>query len=192
MGSSFPQCSSLTYQLPTVLVTHLSAFHSVHHLPISSDNPDLSSIGFLNKARSIKVHGDPWIVFTEKHYKGKFECLKPGNYNSIPAIEKNISSVRCVNGGLYSYKITVYEHIHYGGRAVTLTEAADTLKSYDFDNMISSHKVAHGAWILYNKEYYNGNQMVAVAGDEIPNYLPLGWNDKVSSLKPVEPYESSE
>ncbi|XP_077323142.1 epidermal differentiation-specific protein-like [Lithobates pipiens] len=156
---------------------------------ITEDIADLKSVGFLKKAESLKITGEPWFVFSGADYRGKFRCFKEGNYNSIPEYEKIISSVRRVKGGLYNHKITLYEHIHYGGESINLERPTDSLKSYRFDNMVSSHKSVSGAWILYAGEFYTGDQMVALTGDEIPDYRTLGWNDKVSSLKPVLPYE---
>ncbi|XP_073472521.1 epidermal differentiation-specific protein-like [Aquarana catesbeiana] len=158
---------------------------------IKQDIADLTSVGFLKKAQSLKICGDPWFIFSEAGYRGKFRCFKEGNYNSIPEFQKNISSVRLVKGGLYNPKITLYEHINYRGKSFTLDRPTDSLKPYGFDNMVSSHKWVSGAWILYTREYYTGDQMVALAGDENPDYRTLGWNDKVSSLKPVLPYEVS-
>lgn len=157
---------------------------------IQRDNADLTSVGFLKKAESLKINGEPWFVFSEVNYRGKFRCFMEGNYNSIPAFQKNISSVRHVKGGLYNHKVTLYEHIHYGGKSISLDRPTDSLNPYRFDNMVSSHKFVSGAWILYDGEYYTGNQMVALSGDEIPDYRALGWNDKVNSLKPVLPYEA--
>ncbi|XP_073472509.1 epidermal differentiation-specific protein-like [Aquarana catesbeiana] len=156
---------------------------------IQQDTADLTSVGFLKNAESLKISGQPWFVFSEAGYRGKFRCFKEGNYNSIPAFQKNISSMRLVKGGLYNHKITVYEHINYGGKSINLDRPTDSLNPYRFDNMVSSHKSVSGAWILYAGEFYTGDQMVALAGDEIPDYRTLGWNDKVSSLKPVLPYE---
>ncbi|XP_073472654.1 epidermal differentiation-specific protein-like [Aquarana catesbeiana] len=159
---------------------------------IEQDTKDLTSVGFLQRARSLKVHGDPWIVFTGISYEGKFKCYLEGSYPSIPALEKKISSVRVVRDGLYNPSITLFEHIYYGGKTVTLEKAANSLKPYGFDNMASSQNNVSGAWILYSEEYYKGEQKVTVAGDDIPDYHKFGWGDKVSSLKPLEPHEASE
>lgn len=157
---------------------------------IKEDTPSLRDVGFLNKAQSLKITGEPWFLFSDANYKGNFRCFNQGNYSSIPAIQKDIESARHVKGGLYNPKITLYEHINYGGRAVTLEKAANSLKSYGFDNMASSHKQVSGAWIVYAGEYYTGDQIVALAGDEVPDYRKIGWNDKASSLKPVQPHDA--
>ncbi|OCT73372.1 hypothetical protein XELAEV_18036355mg [Xenopus laevis] len=152
---------------------------------LQADSPDLSTVGFLKRAQSLKVIGDPWIVFTGTKYQGEFFNYKEGTYNSIPSFANKISSVRVVPGGFFTPKITVYEHINYGGKMVPLEKSADSLKPYLLDNMASSHKTHSGAWILYDGDHYRGKKMITVAGDQVPNYVPLGWNDKVSSMKPI-------
>ncbi|XP_073472726.1 epidermal differentiation-specific protein-like [Aquarana catesbeiana] len=158
---------------------------------IKQDTGDLTSNGFLQRARSLKVIGDPWIVFTGTSYTGEFNCYAAGPHSSIPAFEKKISSVRVVKGGLNTPTITLFEDIHYGGKTVTLEEAANSLKAYGLDNMASSQKNVSGAWILYSEDHYRGEQKITVAGDDIPDYHALHWGDKVSSLKPLDPLEVS-
>ncbi|CAH2297396.1 Hypothetical predicted protein [Pelobates cultripes] len=157
---------------------------------LDNDIPNLASVGFLKRAKSLRVHGDPWVVFSDKNYKGEFKIYKEGDYNSIPDFEDMICSVRVVNGGLYDPQITVYEHINYGGRSLILTKNVEDLSSYEMSNMVSSHKVQNGVWILYDKKHFQGSKMVALAGDAVPNYKDIGWNDKVNSLKFFSPLDS--
>ncbi|XP_077323516.1 epidermal differentiation-specific protein-like [Lithobates pipiens] len=156
---------------------------------IKKDTADLATVGFLEKAESLKITGEPWFVFSGTNYGGKFGVFKEGNYNSLPGYEKTISSVRHVKGGLHNPTITLYEGLSYGGESINLERPTDTLRPYKFDNKVSSHKYVSGAWILYEGEFYTGNQIVTLAGDEIPDYRKIGWNNKVSSLKPVLAYE---
>ncbi|XP_075704664.1 epidermal differentiation-specific protein-like [Rhinoderma darwinii] len=156
---------------------------------LDRDNSDLSTVHFLQKAQSLKVHEDPWTVFSNVnyHYTGNFECFSEGHYPSIPSWANKISSARLVKGGLYQPKITLYEHVCYGGRSVYLENAENELRSSRLANMTSSHKDVSGAWILYSGEYYKGDRMVTVAGEDLSNYHSYGWGDKVNSLKPITP-----
>uniref|UniRef100_A0A8C5MGP8 Beta/gamma crystallin 'Greek key' domain-containing protein n=1 Tax=Leptobrachium leishanense TaxID=445787 RepID=A0A8C5MGP8_9ANUR len=144
--------------------------------------------GFEEKISSVKVvrgglDGPEIRVFEHINYKGDFKLYKPGDYNSLPGFEEKISSVKVVRGGLDGPEIRVYEHINYGGREVILTKNQENLGSHGLNDQISSHKVMIGAWILYEHAQYQGNKMVALAGEEVDNYGHLGWNDKVSSLQ---------
>ncbi|XP_077323518.1 epidermal differentiation-specific protein-like [Lithobates pipiens] len=154
---------------------------------IKEDIADLGTVGFLNKPKSLKVTGEPWVVFSGTNYTGDFRVLKEGNYNSIPGFE--IGSVRRVKGGLHNPTITLYQRIHYGGKSIDLDRPTDSLRPYKFDSKVSSHKYVSGAWILYDGEFYTGKQIITLAGDEIPDYREIGWNNEVSSLKPVLAYE---
>ncbi|KAM4808001.1 epidermal differentiation-specific protein-like [Rhinophrynus dorsalis] len=156
-----------------------------------ADSPDLSLLGFHKRAQSLRVIGEAWIVFTDLKFQGDFAVFKEGIYSSIPGFSKSISSLRIVKGGLYEPKITLYEHINYGGRVQPLTKDADSLKPYGLNNMISSHKVDKGAWVLYEGEFYTGKTMVTIAGDNVPDYTKIGWNDKASSVKSITAYQTA-
>uniref|UniRef100_A0A8C5P6H6 Beta/gamma crystallin 'Greek key' domain-containing protein n=1 Tax=Leptobrachium leishanense TaxID=445787 RepID=A0A8C5P6H6_9ANUR len=122
---------------------------------VSADTPDLTSVGFLRHAKSLRVYGeDPWIVFSDINYRGDFRAYKEGEYNSIPGFENMISSVRVVRGGLYDPEITVYEHIYYGGKSLNLKKNAQDLSTHGMNDMISSHIVHRGAWLLYEDKNY--------------------------------------
>uniref|UniRef100_A0A8C5PX40 Beta/gamma crystallin 'Greek key' domain-containing protein n=1 Tax=Leptobrachium leishanense TaxID=445787 RepID=A0A8C5PX40_9ANUR len=149
---------------------------------------DYNSLPGFEKISSVKVvrgglDGPEIRVFEHINYKGDFKLYKPGDYNSLPGFEEKISSVKVVRGGLDGPEIRVYEHINYGGREVILTKNQENLGSHGLNDQISSHKVIGGAWILYEHAQYQGNKMVALAGEEVDNYGHLGWNDKVSSLQ---------
>ncbi|XP_068121814.1 epidermal differentiation-specific protein-like [Hyperolius riggenbachi] len=159
---------------------------------LDDKNPDLSTVGFDQKAQSLKVIGDPWVVFTDHNYKGDFRIFTEGECPSIPAWSAKIRSAKIVRGGLYNPEITLYEGVNYEGKKLPLKKAATSLKSYGFDDMTSSQKDVKGAWILYSEDYYKGDHMVAVTGDDIPDYHSLQWGDKVSSLKPFPPVHLDE
>ncbi|KAJ1211563.1 hypothetical protein NDU88_006921 [Pleurodeles waltl] len=151
---------------------------------VTEDLPNLASIGFLKRVKSMRVSGNPCVVFKEGDFKGEFELFREGDHDSLGEFSEAISSVRVVKGGLRDPEITVYEHVNYGGKAATLTSPTPNLNSYEMNNMISSHKVTKGAWRLYQKEDYEGARFVALAGDNQASYCRIGRNDTVSSLKP--------
>ncbi|OCU01524.1 hypothetical protein XELAEV_18007315mg [Xenopus laevis] len=166
----------------------LFEFRDMHgdSVSLSADSPDLSLVGFLKRAQSLRVFGEPWIAFTDLRYKGHFVVYKEGSYNSIPSVSRLISSLRIVKGGLYEPKITLYEQANYGGRAQVLQKDADSLKPYGLYKLISSHKVEKGAWVIYEGEFYTGNTMVTIAGDTTADYGKTGWCYKASSVKSIE------
>ncbi|KAM4049280.1 epidermal differentiation-specific protein-like [Anomaloglossus baeobatrachus] len=159
---------------------------------LDGDNADLTIVGFNKKAQSLKVHGDPWVVFTDTYYWGLFKCFSEGDYSSIPSLAKKITSARRVKDGLYQPNITLYENIYYNGRAVDLEKAATSLQPYGFNGVASSLTVKSGAWILYSEEYFKGDRMIAVAGEYIPLFSCCGWPYKARSLKPLTPKAESD
>uniref|UniRef100_A0A1B8XT54 Beta/gamma crystallin 'Greek key' domain-containing protein n=1 Tax=Xenopus tropicalis TaxID=8364 RepID=A0A1B8XT54_XENTR len=141
---------------------------------LTADSPDLSAVGFWRKAQSLRVCGDPWVVFTNQQYEGDFSFYEEGTYNSIPGFAGFIGSVRVVPGGFSCPSIILYEHINYEGRSVPVKKSVDSVVPIGFNDMASSHRVESGAWILYEHVNYRGHRMVTVAGDNVSNYVPLG------------------
>ncbi|OCT71038.1 hypothetical protein XELAEV_18037947mg, partial [Xenopus laevis] len=139
---------------------------------LTADTPDLCSVGFWRKAQSLRICGDPWVVFIDRQYEGEFAFYEEGTYNFIPGFSGFIGSVRVVPGGFCAPRIDLYEHVNYEGRSVPVDKAVDFL--LDFNDKVSSHKTQRGAWILYEHANYKGKRMVTVAGDKVPNYVPLG------------------
>ncbi|KAG9466811.1 hypothetical protein GDO78_016036 [Eleutherodactylus coqui] len=154
---------------------------------LEGDQSDLSSVGFLQRAQSLKVCGDPWIVFTDVNYNAQFKAFVEGDYSSLSGWNKAICSARIVSGGLDEFQITLHENANYKGKSVTLTNQADSLKAYGFNNAARSQNKVIGAWALYSQENYHGMHKVTLTDDDIPNYQSANWGFTVRSLKPVTP-----
>ncbi|MEE6509122.1 hypothetical protein FKM82_024450 [Ascaphus truei] len=153
-------------------------------ISVLESTPDLTVHSFMKRASSLRITGDPWIVFTEINYGGHFEIYKEGMHAVLPEFNNKIASVKVIRGGLSNPKINLYVDKDYKGAVTTLMKAQPIKSSSGKDNKISSHKVESGAWILYDKENYQGKMMAAVAGDSVPNYSTIKWDDKMKSLKP--------
>ncbi|XP_053545720.1 epidermal differentiation-specific protein-like [Bombina bombina] len=152
------------------------------HVTLTSDVPDLTVKQFMKKALSLKVFGDPWIVFTQINYKGDYTVYREGEHNDIKSMSSNIASLRVIPKGLQSPSITVYENVKYDGRHVEVTSPLSQLFN---ENGSPSFKVQQGAWILYGEENYSGNPTFVLSGDEEPGY----WNNTMKSLKPISQSE---
>uniref|UniRef100_A0A8C5N0M1 Beta/gamma crystallin 'Greek key' domain-containing protein n=1 Tax=Leptobrachium leishanense TaxID=445787 RepID=A0A8C5N0M1_9ANUR len=152
-------------------------------MTLDADTPNLTLKGFNDVTKSMRVIGEPWVVFQHINYEGEFNLYRPGNYNSLGGFEDMISSVRKVSGGLDNPEIILYEHTNYGGRSVTLTNNAEDLRTYGFNDTTSSHKMIRGAGVLYEHIHFQGKKMVTLPGDNVPDYVPLGWNDAANSVQ---------
>ncbi|XP_071138324.1 epidermal differentiation-specific protein-like [Mytilus edulis] len=95
-------------------------------------------------------------------------------------------------GGVLVNKITLYEHISYGGRSQDFTESCPDLDEYDFDDITSSAKCNRGVWILYSEKYYQGNIFVVQDGEDYNDNLCDNFNDYASSIRLLDNFPSGE
>ncbi|XP_067916316.1 epidermal differentiation-specific protein-like [Heterodontus francisci] len=146
---------------------------------------DLEKEVFSDKARSLKVEGKHWVAYTCTNYTGQFIVYGAGDHLNLENLDRKIQSLRLVKEDLQDPEIKLFEHINYGGKERDITGAADDLKDAGFNNLVSSHHVKRGVWVLYENKYYNGNRLITFLGDQWVNYRNKGCNDKLSSLKPL-------
>ncbi|KAL7864054.1 hypothetical protein AOLI_G00154740 [Acnodon oligacanthus] len=149
----------------------------------TSSVPNLVRENFNDCISSLKVIGNPWVVYTDINYSGSQFVYEEGEY---PRVEFNdsISSLEMVTEDLTNPQITLYEHDNYRGRSLVLNTETNLVYG-SFHDVASSHKVQRGAWVLYEHINRAGAQMVARASRDLPNY---GWfNDKVSHVRPLKP-----
>ncbi|XP_075431713.1 epidermal differentiation-specific protein-like [Ascaphus truei] len=156
-------------------------------ISLHESSPDLTKKKFLNRTSSMRITGDPWIIFTEKNYGGDFEMYQEGEHAVLPEFNNKIASVKVIKGGLSTPKINLYVDNDYKGAVTTLLDAQYIISTSSMDNKISSHKVESGAWVLFDQQCYEGNMMAVVAGDSVPNYSAIQWDGKLKSLKPYLP-----
>jgi hypothetical protein len=83
------------------------------------------------------------------------------------------------------YSITLYEHKEFQGRSLTYTARSLNLRTTGLNDRISSLKVEPGQkWMLCKNKKFNGGCIVV--DRDVPDLEQLGFNDVISSLKPVE------
>ncbi|XP_055521093.1 uncharacterized protein LOC129715260 [Leucoraja erinacea] len=147
--------------------------------------PDLANEMFDNAAQSARVEGHHWVAYTDPNYKGEFIIFAPGDYKTLGCnFCHKLSSLRLVEEELLNPEIDLYEHVDYVGKAQPVTEKVDNLGRGKFNNLVSSHKVKQGVWILHQKADQTGERLITYKGDEWPNYGDK-WNDKLTSLRPL-------
>uniref|UniRef100_V9L9G9 Ep37-A2 n=1 Tax=Callorhinchus milii TaxID=7868 RepID=V9L9G9_CALMI len=144
---------------------------------------DLAIYSFLKMVRSLKVEGKPWIAYGGQEFCGDFKIYKEGDHTNLGDFSEKISSLQVIKVSLEDPEIVLYEHINYGGKKVSVLEVNRNVKGAGLEGHISSHKVKKGAWILYTETELHGKRMFSM--EDQPNYCILGWNDQVSSLKPL-------
>ncbi|NXH24018.1 EDSP protein, partial [Myiagra hebetior] len=123
----------------------------------TSDTPNLTAVGWNDTVSSVKVIGQPWVACEHVEYKGQFLVFEEGEYDSVGKdMNDKISSLQVITEDLHNPQITLYQHVEYKGRSRIVREATD-LGGGEDDDIISSHKVQRGAWLLC--EHSDGSGM---------------------------------
>ncbi|XP_072115682.1 epidermal differentiation-specific protein-like [Mobula birostris] len=147
---------------------------------------DLGTEIFSDTARSLKVQGQHWVAYTKTNFQGKFKVFGQGDHGSLGDMDQKIRSLRLVQEALKDPEIILYEDVGYKGRSRSIEETVNDLTRAGFDNLVSSHKVKQGVWILCQGKNQTGERLITFKGDEWRNYVDFSWNDKLSSIKALQ------
>ncbi|MEO7392071.1 MAG: beta/gamma crystallin-related protein [Ramlibacter sp.] len=175
---------------------------------------DFGRIGFNDRASSIEVRGENWVVCEDIRYAGRCLILQPGRYPSLSAVGMNdrISSVREMDrndrnadyrvvpgstapGSFVSGpgrdlsppaegRITFYEHDGFQGQTFTADRAIPDFSTYSFNDRASSIDVV-GRWVVCEDARFSGRCIVLQPG-RYPSLSPFGLNDRISSVRPAD------
>ncbi|XP_072356518.1 epidermal differentiation-specific protein-like [Scyliorhinus torazame] len=152
-----------------------------------TDNvPDLGAQFFANNARSLKVIGKHLVAYKGTRFTGDFVVYGPGEHPVLGPMDKQIQSLRLVKEELGNPHIVLYEAVHFDKQSRDIEEDINDLVKGGFPDLVSSHKVKQGVWILYEGLNYSGKRLITFQGDEWADYRQLGWKGKMSSLKPLK------
>ncbi|XP_032996444.1 epidermal differentiation-specific protein-like [Lacerta agilis] len=147
--------------------------------------PDLRTVDFGDCISSLKVIGQPWLVFRDPNYKGVGFAYEEGEHKHIQ-LSNNISSIQLVTEDLEDPQITLYEHPNYEGISKVIKEETNLSYGY-FNDKASSHIVQKGAWLLYEHPRRGGWYYIAREGTKLDNYGPLyHFHDKCSHVYPLK------
>lgn len=149
--------------------------------------PDLASEMFNDTAKSARVQGLHWVAYKDADYKGDFIIFARGDYATLgPNFRYKLSSLRLVEEELLNPEIVLYQDVDYKGEHREVKEQADNLRRGNFNDLVSSHHVKQGVWILHQGFDQTGPRLITFKGDKWRSYFDYGWNDKLSSLRPLE------
>ncbi|NWS93229.1 EDSP protein, partial [Toxostoma redivivum] len=136
---------------------------------------------------SVKVIGQPWVVYEHVNYGGQFLVFEEGEHNFVGNdMNDKISSLQLIMEDLHNPQITLYEHVDYQGKSRIIKQATNLAAGFDNDIM-SSHKVQRGVWLLCEHSDGSGIQYLAREHEHLPNYKAIKFNDKLSFLRPLRP-----
>jgi Zn-dependent protease with chaperone function len=78
--------------------------------------------------------------------------------------------------------ITIYEHIQFGGKSVTITSPTSQLDSF-WNDQVSSLQIT-GVWELCKKKDFRDCRVFDAEATDL-RQVGVGWNDEVTSLRPL-------
>ncbi|KAM7031188.1 epidermal differentiation-specific protein-like [Passerculus sandwichensis] len=146
---------------------------------------NLKDVDWNDIVSSVKVIGQPWVAYEHVDYKGRFLVLEEGEYDSVgKEMNDKISSLQVIREDLHNPQITLYQHIDYKGRSRIVREATNLAGGED-DDIVSSHKVQRGVWLLCGHRDGSGPQHLARAHEDVPNYKAIDSKVKLSFLHPL-------
>lgn len=83
-------------------------------------------------------------------------------------------------------EITVFEHDGFDGRAMRARAPVADLDYHGFNDQVSSAIISRGAYEVCEHAHFGGQCFVLGPG-EYPSFNRMGFNDRVSSIRPVAP-----
>uniref|UniRef100_A0A8C3JE49 Beta/gamma crystallin 'Greek key' domain-containing protein n=1 Tax=Calidris pygmaea TaxID=425635 RepID=A0A8C3JE49_9CHAR len=129
----------------------------------------------------------PWVAYEHINYTGWFLVFEEGEHSFVgKEMNDKISSLRLITDDLHNPQITLYEHINYEGKSMVIRQATDLTRGSSND-IVSSHKVQRGAWLLCEHGDGSGFRYIAREHENLPNYKAINFNDKLSFLRPLRP-----
>ncbi|XP_036447473.1 epidermal differentiation-specific protein-like [Colossoma macropomum] len=149
----------------------------------TSNVSNLNDESFNDCISSVKVIGNPWVLYSDPNFSGYQYIFDEGEYPTVDW-DNSTSSLEVVTEDLEDPQITLYDEPNYKGKSVVLTCETNLYYS-SFDNSASSHKVQRGAWVLYQYANRVGYQMLARASRDMPDYE--WFSNRLSHLRPLKP-----
>ena len=159
---------------------------------------DFRRFGFNDRASAAVVTGEPWEVCEHVEFGGQCMVLVPGRYRSLHDMGMNnrLSSARPTRrdvhyGDRYAPRpvdgeVTFFEHEGFRGRAVKAQGEVIDLHRLGFNDRASSVMVQGERWEACEHAGFGGRCVILRPG-MYPSLASMGLNDRLSSVRPVNP-----
>lgn len=164
-----------------------------NRLTLRSFAPNISRVGFNDRASSVVVSSGRWEVCTDADFKGYCATLGPGEYPNLDArFNDRISSAREVGeqgnqtGAYGKYgrgAIELFGQPEFRGKTILLERDTRNFDGSGFNDRAASVIVKEGTWELCSDAGHKGNCRLYVPG----RYPDLGYGmaKRISSARIV-------
>ncbi|MES2127144.1 MAG: beta/gamma crystallin-related protein [Pseudomonadota bacterium] len=159
--------------------------------------PDLSDLGFNDKASSMVVRAGRWEVCVDSEFRGECAIFERGEYRNLARFNNMISSVREVGTGRdrNSWQrhrgprgmIELFAQQGLNGNSTRLVRDMNDFVQIGFNDRTSSINIEDGTWQLCSDADFRGTCRVFNPGRY--NDLGSGLTGQVSSARMVSPDE---
>ena len=154
---------------------------------------NFARFGFNDRASSAVVRRGGYQVCEHVGFGGRCVTLAPGDYSSLRAMGLNdrISSARPVRPR-GSARALLFSSPNFGGTRVVL-DGHDAVRDFShsgFNDRASSLRVERGQWLLCSRADFRGECRTFGPGEY--HDLPRELDNRVSSARPLQPYERSD
>ena len=180
------------------------------------DTPDFSRFGFNDRASSVEVRGENWVVCEDAGFAGRCMILQPGRYPSLSAVGLNdrISSVRRMDAGDRNANFQVVPGstapgVFIAGPAPVIDPArsAAHITFYEHDGFQGQAFTADRAIGDFSNYGFNdrassvdvvgqnwvvcedmrfSGRCIVLQPGRYPSLSSLGMNDRISSVRPAD------
>lgn len=158
---------------------------------------DFTRIGFNDRVSSVVVTGQPWEVCEHSEYRGQCIVLLPGHYRSLRDMRMNdsLSSARPVRHDVrhdhqaprpLDGRVTLFSRDGFEGQAVNVERAIADFRRHGINDRASSLVVLGERWEACEHTNFSGRCVILRPG-RYPSLAAMGLNNRLSSLRPVNP-----
>ncbi len=158
---------------------------------------DFSAIGLNDRVSSIRIDSGIWQFCEDANFQGRCFTLRRDERNLAGSgMDDRISSARPVmdrdnRGGGFSDRgqgrdgggaVVLYADVGFRGPSRESGDSRD-FRSLDFNDTVSSIRIRSGTWQFCEDADFRGRCITA--DRDIPDLVPSGMNDKISSMRRV-------
>jgi hypothetical protein len=156
------------------------------------ETPDLSDLGFNDRASSLVVRSGRWELCADANFRGYCQVFEPGKYPRLEGFNDKLSSARELGGGppprrpeAYGRRghIELFSRPGLRGSSTPLTRNEDNFNDIGFNDRAASVVIDEGTWELCSDANFRGECRVFEPGRY--GDLGPGLTGRVSSARLV-------